>query len=531
MTTAARTSANLFSPGRGLTRRQVLQRGCLGAAALAANAARVAAQEATPEGGLPEAMLRQFEADIEAAMGTFRMVGAAVAVVDREGIRFQRGFGSRNLEEGLPVTPETHFLVASTTKSMSSLLAATLVDDGDLDWDTPVRQVWPEFRAPSDALTESLRVRDLFSMATGLGEPPAVSSFHQGDVSSGELLRSLAALPVSDPPHTRYFYNNTVFAVGGYLPALLQGASPDALEAIYARLLTERVYRPTGMTTARICDDPRVFSHNFATGYGPDFTHGTAAQPFAPVGSFAPVGGTLASLNDMAAYVTMQLNGGLAGSGERVVSAANLVECWRPQIDLPTSPELDPDLLSAGYGMGWISQTYRGGRRLVWHNGGIDGFSSFIGFFPEENLGLVILSNMGPLPRGLYFAPYVLNLLLSAHFGLNRGMNEAVVAQYQVAEQHLSDLTAQAAPVDPDAVAPYLGFYEKGWRLAFDPDGALRLRQGSRAIPLLALPDGSYVMAGGVLPGNVVHLSQDEVNMAWLEIEGIETVRWTNGPA
>ena len=171
-------------------------------------------------------------------------------------------------------------------------------------------------------------------------------------------------------------------------------------------------------------------------------------EPYAPVGSYAPVGGTLASLTDMAAYVTMQLNEGVSATGKRVVSATNLAECWKPHIDLPTSPELDPDLVSAGYGMGWIAQTYRGGRRLIWHNGGIDGFASFIGFFPEDELGLVILTNMGPLPRGLFFSIYVLNLLLSAHFGLNVGVNETVLAQYQAAEQHLSDLAAQARPVD-----------------------------------------------------------------------------------
>ncbi len=54
--------------------------------------------------------------------------------------------------------------------------------------------------------------------------------------------------------------------------------------------------------------------------------------------------------------------------------------------------------------MGWISQTYRDGRRLVWHNGGIDGFATYIGFFPEDDLGLVVLTNMGPLPRGVFFS-------------------------------------------------------------------------------------------------------------------------------
>ena len=265
--------------GRLSRRRMLRQSGAGLTAALAAGLTRAAAQEATPVGEaatpagagspLSEEAVRQFETDIEAAMGMFRMVGAAVALVDRSGIRYRRGFGVRDLASGAPVTPDTHFLVASTTKSMSSLLVATLVDDGAFAWDQPVREVWPDFRAPTAELTNTLRVRDLLGMDSGIGEPAALSTFHQGDVTAGELLRSLAALPVTEPPHAKYFYNNTVYAGGGYLPALAQGVSENELETVYARLMQERVYRPAGMSTSRITDDPRPFVADYATGYAP----------------------------------------------------------------------------------------------------------------------------------------------------------------------------------------------------------------------------------------------------------------------
>ncbi len=256
------------------SRRRLLQQGGAGlTAALATDLTRVAAEEATPARGvatpvgstpqLSDVAPDQFEADIEAAMGTFRMVGAAVALVDRSGIRYHRGFGVRDQASVALVTPETHFSVASTTKSMSSLLVATSVDDGTFSWDQPVREVWPDFRAPMDELTASLRVRDLLGMDTGIGEPPALSSFHQGDVTAAELVRSLAALPVTDPPHTKYFYNNTVYAAGGYLPALVQGDAEDELETVFARLMAERVYRPAGMAppaspTTRVPSSPTM---------------------------------------------------------------------------------------------------------------------------------------------------------------------------------------------------------------------------------------------------------------------------------
>ncbi|MGI8485133.1 MAG: serine hydrolase domain-containing protein, partial [Thermomicrobiales bacterium] len=459
------------------------------------------------------------------------MVGAAVAVVDAKGIVHSTTLGVRDMASGTPVTLDTHFLVASTTKSMTSLLVATFVDDGSLAWDQPVHEIWPDFRAPTEELTKTLRIRDLLGMTSGIGEPAAVSSFHQGDPTAAELLSSIAILPIIDPSQTRFFYNNSVYATGGYLPALVQGTAPNDLETAYARLMEERVYRPAGMKTARIADNPQPFVADYATGYASDLLQGTAVEPWGPVGSFAPVGGTLASLSDMANYVAMQLNQGVSTAGTRVVSAANLAECWQPHIDIPISPTLDPDLRKAGYGMGWMSQTYRDGRSLVWHNGGIDGFTTYLGFLPEDDLGLVVLTNLEPSSRSLSFYQYVLNLLLGGRFGYNKGINDVIVSQYKDATKQLTDLAAQTGPVDPAAIAPYLGFYQRGYSLAFDERGALRVRQSARSIRLLALPDGGYVMASGIAIGVIVNFSQDRGGMRWMEITDIETVHWFSEPA
>jgi CubicO group peptidase (beta-lactamase class C family) len=470
-----------------------------------------------------------FDDAVRDGMQTFELVGAAIAIVNADGIDHRNTYGVRDLTSGAPVTPDTHFLVGSTTKSMSSLLVATHVDDGALDWDQPVRDVWPDFQAPSDALTRELRVRDLFGMASGIGEL-ASTVLHFGDLTAGELLRSLVNLPVDNPPNVQFFYNNTLYAAGGYLPALLNTTAAEDLETAYARLMAERVYHPVGMPGARIASDPRPVVSDYATGHAPDFVHRTAAEPYAPLGSYAPAGGTMANLNGMANYVAMQLRHGVAVAGNRVVSEANLAEYWKPHVDVPIAAALDPDAVSYGYGMGWMSVMYDGGIRLVWHNGAADGFSTYLGFFPEENIGIVLLTNVGPSPRGSNFAPYVLNLLLEARFGLNRGANAAVIAQYQDTAQQLDDLARQALPVNPTEVAPYLGHYEKGWSLAFDSDGSLRLLQSSRAIRVMAMPDGSYVMAGGFSAGLPLHLFRDENGVPWLDIPDVERVRWMVGP-
>lgn len=486
------------------------------------------AQEATPtaSSGLDWG---RFDTSIETAQSTFDMVGVAVSVVVGDEIAYRRMFGVRDLETGTPVTPETHFLVASTTKSMTSLLVATYVDEGVLDWDQRVREVFPDFRAPTAELTDTLRVRDMLNMSSGIGEPDAVSAFHQGDPTTPQLLQMLSGLPVIGAPGDQFFYNGTVYSVGGYLPALALGVDPFEIGSTYASQMSERVYGPTGMTSARIADDPRPFTTEYATGYGPDFSHGTARQPFAPVGSYAPAGGTLATHDEMTRYVMMQLNRGVANDGTRVVSEKNLAECWASNVDVPFDTETNPDLVRSGYGMGWLDFTYRGGRRLVSHAGGVDGFTTFLALLPDDGIGLVVNTNVGPLARGLGYVQYVSALLVETLYGLNIGAADVAVSQYRAAAQGLTDLATVATPADEAKIAAWIGFYERGWSLGFDDVGTLLLRQSSRAIPILALPDGSYVMASGVAPGAVVQFVTDASGMPAMEIVGLETVRWMTG--
>ncbi len=522
----ASASGGTGDDARGLSRRTVLQ------GAVAAGFAGTAATWWTKASARVPGVAPEWEAFDTAVRASFRrmgMVGAAVAVVSADAVLYTSTHGVRDVSTGAPVTNDTHYLVASTTKSMSSLLVATYVDEGLFGWDQPVVEVWPDFRAPTDELTRILRVRDLLGMDSGITEPVAVSGMHEGDPTVPQLLKLLVNLPVEHPPGTSYFYNNTVYAVGGYLPALALGTAPEDLLSVYIQQMRDRIYAPTGMSTATIADDPRGVVPRYCRGYGPDLRGARLPLAYGPVGSYVPVGGTLASLIDMTAYVRLHLRRGNSVDGIDVVSDTNLAEGWKSHIEIPYSTELDPDTVSSGYGMGWIHQRFSDDTSLIWHNGGIDGFTTYIGFLPERDTGLVVLNNMNPSDIGPLFYTAVLDHLLSEKFGLNQGVAERVHAFYDETVAKLRELSAQTAPVNRAAVAPFLGYYEAGYRLSLD-DGVLRLTNGPRTFTLRAMPDGSYVTTTGLLVGIPVNLTRRSDGGAQMELVGIEKVGRTVGP-
>lgn len=469
-----------------------------------------------------------FDASVAEEFRNMGLVGAAYAVVSADRVLHACALGVRDADGRTAVDHSTHFLVASTTKSMSSLLVAAFVDQGELDWDEKVTDVWPDFRAPTDALTQSLRVRDLLSMGTGIGEPPALSGLHEGDPTAPQLLQSIVNLPVIAEPGTEFFYNNTVYAAGGYLPAIRHGVSGEGLTAAYAELMRDHVYRPAGMTRARLGDDPRGLVIDYARGYAPQLTGGRSMLAYGPVGSYWPVGGTLATLDDMIAYVRLHLRGGVSIGGRRVVSEANLAERWKPGVSVEISHELDPDAVSAAYGLGLIQERYSDGSSLIWHNGGIDGFTTFIGFLPEHDLGLVVLNNMNPTPTGVFFYAYVLNLMLSEFVGLNQGVPAKIHDAYRTAVDDLHKLGHDTRRVDPRSLSSHLGYYEGGYRLVVE-HGEVSIRIGPRALPLRATADGGYIVSRGLIVGNPVKLDHDGDGIARIELTGLETVRRTVG--
>jgi len=125
---------------------------------------------------------------------------------------------------------------------------------------------------------------------------------------------------------------------------------------------------------------------------------------------------------------------------------------------------------------------------------------------------------------------YILNLLLNQRFGLNPGVADKALAASDTGLADLAKLGRQARPVDPRVVEPFLGYYEHDYTLGRD-GGQLQLLLGPRRLTLAAMPDGSYVVSDGLLPGNRVNLTVGKDGHRRLEFIDFETVRLLNPPS
>jgi CubicO group peptidase (beta-lactamase class C family) len=444
-------------------------------------------------------LIADFAATVETEMAYFHIPGVTIAMLQDGEIVYSEGFGVRNMETGEPFTPQTQFRIGSTTKSMTSMLVAQLVDEDKLSWDSLVTDLYPSFQTADPELTAKITVRDLMSMGTGMVSDP-IRSLSWSVWTVDDLFATIADMEIGGEYREFYSYNNEVYAAAGYLATQTAGYEPTLDN--YKSLMQERIFDPIGMPGAIITDDLNALSDNYATSYEMTLPGGTEnpfpASPSA-IHVIAPAGGVWTTIEDMSRYLLTQMNGGVTPDGAQLVSAENLGETWLPQVPMPTEEEAITD---RAYAMGWVLETYRD-IPIRYHDGGWEGYRTLMGVFPETNTGLIIFSNH---IFGDYFNFMLLYDFAEKLYGLDALAIPEVHTMFEEIYGSLDEQLAGLPPieVDPDVVANLVGVYEQGWTVELRDDNTLWLMHPGAQFLLQPVMPTMYVIANGAALGTPI---------------------------
>jgi CubicO group peptidase (beta-lactamase class C family) len=328
------------------------------------------------------AIIPRFDAYAEQTFQKSGVPGMAVAVVQNDTVVYLRCFGVKNITTQDPVTPHTRFQLASISKSFTAASIASMVGDGELSWDDRVAPLNPDFRLSDPWVTEHVTFRDLLSHRTGLPQ-------YGGDIlqygfacNRSEIIQKLRYLTLTGEFRSSYAYSN----IG--ITSAAEAAAKRAGQP-WEDLVAERVFVPAGMknTSARFADFALADDH--ADTYL--VTDGTAvAGQLLNDDVNSPDGGVSSTIEDMARYARLQVNEGSI-DGKQVIAAAALRETHTPQNIIRSSP--NGVMANA---LGWESVIGYGHTRFE-HGGDLDtGVSTYITIYPEEKMGIVVLTNGFP---------------------------------------------------------------------------------------------------------------------------------------
>ena len=340
----------------------VLTVGGVAAAAPAAPAAVAAkAGKASPEKRI-DALFKEWDSPTTP--------GASVAVIQHGKLVFEKGYGSANLEYGIPIKPGTIFHVASVSKQFTAMAVVLLELDGKLSIDDDIHKYLPELPDYGAKIT----LRNLLQHTSGVRDQwqtLALAGWSLEDViTQDQALRLIfRQKELNFPPGTKYLYSNAGFTLLAEIVARVSGTP-------FPKFCAERIFIPLNMTHTHFHQDLT----QLVPGRAYSYTKKGAGFAAAPL-NYAIVGATslFTTAGDLALWLdnfrTAKVGGqaGVARMQEEGVLA---------------------DGSKIKYGLGIALDSYRGLKTLS-HGGADAGYRSDVLWFPEQQLGVAVLSNLG----------------------------------------------------------------------------------------------------------------------------------------
>ena len=384
--------------------------------ALSPSATTTASSLAPKNSALKTIDPQAFQTVVEAAAKQLKVPGAMVLLRTPQG-NFNAGVGTTEVGVQLPPAANTHFRIASNTKTMTGALIVLLAQDGKLKLSDPVSTYIPD--VPDG---ENITVAQLLKMRSGIygyTADPALAAAMDANPGKAWTPQEVLAIAFRHPPQfapdASYEYSNTNYALLGLIAEKVGGRP-------LAQQFADRLFGPVGLTQTSLpaADDtsiPAPYSHGYM--YGGSF-YALADDPYpadmqaaAQAGTLQPVdytnqnssyataaGGAISTADDLATWMKALVSG--------KVFNADYHQQWLTSLQ-PEDPAA-PDGQKYGYGISY--QRFGPNAAMFYHGGELPGFNSFMGYDPDNDVALVIWTNLTLSPDGRTTAQAMLPTVL-----------------------------------------------------------------------------------------------------------------------
>ncbi|HEY7022167.1 MAG TPA: serine hydrolase domain-containing protein [Ktedonobacterales bacterium] len=317
--------------------------------------------------------------------------GVAVAVIRDGKTIYKSGYGFAHLEWRQPIGPETVLGLGSVTKPFTAQAVLLLEQQGKLRLDDEIIQYLPDYLPDAPTHGREITIAHLLTHTSGIAnfvtQPGFWPNTARAERTPEEVTALFADLAPDFEPGEKYSYSNSAYVLLGRLIETLSGMP-------YGEFIESGIFAPLGMTHSWYMDDQRIIPQRAAR-YLREEDDWVRAPYFSASVTYA-AGGLGSTLDDLILWDQALREGTLIS---HVMDAR-----MRAPVRLNDGREM-------GYGMGWGLSRYRG-RAVTHHAGGVPGYSSFVGRFLDDNLTIIVLSNIGLFDAG-GLAGEIANVLLS----------------------------------------------------------------------------------------------------------------------
>jgi CubicO group peptidase (beta-lactamase class C family)/D-alanyl-D-alanine dipeptidase len=370
-------------------------------------------------------IIQKLEAAVRYEVDQKQLPAFSMALVDSQQTVWAEGFGFQDAAQTQPATAETVYRVGSISKLFTDVAIMQLVEQAQLELDTPVQQLLPEF-APQSSAAASITLRQLMSHRSGLvRESPVGNYFDPTEPTLAETVASLNETALIYPPDTRTKYSNAAIAVVG---SVLERASGRS----HTDYVRTAILDPLEMQKSSFVVSEQV-EKQLATGWMQTYDGRRFEAPTFLLGT-GPAGNMFSSVVDLAKFLKCLFLEGSTPNGPIL----------KPQTyQQMTTPVRDTAGKAQDFGIGFHIQDFDGEPR-VGHGGAVYGFATQLEALPDRQLGVVAVAALdgsnGVVRR---LCDYALRLLKAKQDNLSLPVYRRTVAVETQRTQSLVGLYAE----------------------------------------------------------------------------------------
>lgn len=311
--------------------------------------------------------------------------GMSVAVIQNGEIVLAGGYGIKENGKKDKVNEHSLYAIASNSKAFTATLIGMLVDEGKLSWDDKVIDYVPYFKLSEPWLTGQVKIKDLLSHRVGLGTFSGDVLWYKSERSNADIIKSVRHIPLKFDFRDGFGYSNLMYITAGEVIRAVTGHS-------WAREVQERILKPLEMnrtiTTPGDLDQKKNYASPHARANGENIP--VQWENWQEIGA---LGGIISSVIDLTKWATFNLNRGVH-NGDTLLNPRTHSRLLTPHNNyfIPHDAVRNNNTHFSSYGLGWKLNDYKG-NMMVSHTGGYDGMISAFTLIPDQNLGVVVLTN------------------------------------------------------------------------------------------------------------------------------------------
>jgi CubicO group peptidase (beta-lactamase class C family) len=404
-----------------------------------------------------EPPIKRMEQVIKVSVADKRFMGTVLVVKDSKTI-LDKGYGSADLEWNIPNTPATKFRLGSITKQFTAAAIMLLEERGKLKTSDPVRQYLPELPQSWDKIT----IFNLLTHSAGIFNYTALPDSNASKsrrMTPQQIVDLVRDKPLDFTPGEKMSYSNTGYVVLGMLIEKLSGQS-------YAEFLKANIFVPLGMKDSGYED--QTITPLRAHGYERNKDGVLRNADFIDMSAAYAAGALYSTTHDLMTWEDALFGG-------KLVSSASLTRMTTPY--------------KGNYGFGLVIVDVDG-HRQIWHNGGIDGFNTYMANYPNDHVTVIVLDNISSGAGDI--AEKLAALSLGKTVTLTSERKEV--------------------PVDRKLLGRYVGHYQVGPNFAFDvtQEGDRLYVQGPGQDKLPVFAEGPKAFFARLVDAQVSFVAEDD---------------------